>query len=614
MKLLRTCLVVAVATAIGALTINTFNNDDAEFELQAANHWGSRDTTKSYILQGANSDRLNTVVAKVGGNVSREFPIINAVAAMLTPQQAQEIRELGGVRIQDDRTVMTMSNGIASGEPKKWAINNYISQQVGANHLHDEGITGQGVTVAVVDSGTNMGGNIGQYLFRNSKGQQRVAVKYDAFRGRPTYFFNDDQNGHGSHVTGIIASSLKDAEGNYNGIAPDVYVLSVKAFDADGASSYSKVLDSLNWIFENRYRYKIRVVNLSLGADVQSNYWNDPINQAVMRLWDAGVVIVSSAGNNGQDQGITVPGNNPYIITVGAVSDNQTPTDLSDDRVTSFSSKGPTSEGFIKPEVVAYGGQIAQKIDERFFKKALKENIFGTHYSEISGTSQAAAMVTGIAALIIGNDPYITPDDVKCRIMSTARTANDGDKMTYSPFSQGAGLVNAYAAVKSSATGCANNGLSVEDDLLGITHFAGPARKNKDGEFYLQLQDGTVMLEGNHWGNEVMGLQGNHWGNEVMGLQGNHWGNEIMSLEGNHWGNEVMGLQGNHWANEVMGLQGNHWGNEVMDLQGNHWGNEIMGLQGNHWGNEVMGIEAIDLNPTPIDPNVVVPIDESGWQ
>lgn len=146
---------------------------------------------------------------------------------------------------------------------------------------------------------------------------------------------------------------------------------------------------------------------MSLGAKVQSYYWNDPINKAVMRLWNAGIFVVSSAGNNGKDMGITVPGNNPYILTVGAATDNGTPFDMTDDRLATFSCKGPTVEGFVKPEVI----------------------------------------VSGVAALVISNDPYASPDEVKCRIMQTAVRAHTAVMFTYSPFEQGAGLVNAYEAV-----------------------------------------------------------------------------------------------------------------------------------------------------------------------
>lgn len=628
MKLSSTLLILVAAVA-GAYAVSSYQ-PKVEQDLQAANHWGNPSESKSYILQGANSNHLNAVVANAGGNVSREFPIINAVSAMLTPQQVNSIRGIGGIRIQDDRTVMTMDkdkiNKIPPGLLKKFQINNHIAEQTGANLAHDLGITGKGVTVAVIDSGSNMGGNIGRYIFRDTRGYQRVSVKYDAIRARKTYYYNDDNNGHGTHITGIISSSLTDGEGNYNGIAPDVNMLSVRAFDANGESSYSKVLDSLNWIYQNRYRYKIRVVNMSLGADANSYYWDDPINQAVMRLWDAGIVVVTSAGNNGKVAGITVPGNNPYALTVGAVTDSYTPYDMSDDRVTTFSSQGPTVEGFVKPEVVTYGARIASKMDERYFTKVLKLNEEGENYSEISGTSQSSAIVAGVAALIISNDPYISANDVKCRILSTAKAATNGDTLSYSPFQQGAGLVNAYAAVMSTASGCANVNLSIDNDLAGIAHYVGPGRVNKQGEAYIDLGNGQILtegthwsggvmnLEGTHWSGGVMGLQGTHWSGGVMNLEGTHWSGGVMNLEGTHWSGGVMGLQGTHWSDGVMGLQGTDWSDSIMQVQGTHWSGGVMNLQGTHWSDGVMNLESAELNPEPIDPTVVVPIENDGWQ
>jgi serine protease AprX len=238
-----------------------------------------------------------------------------------------------------------------------------------------------------------------------------------------------------------------------------------------------------------------------------------------MRLWQAGVVVVSSAGNNGKDMGITVPGNNPYVITVGAVTDGGTPYDVSDDRITSFSAKGPTYEGFIKPEVVTYGSNISTKIEQRYLKKALKKSIFGEDYAEVSGTSQAAALVTGVAALVLSNDPYATPDEVKCRIMSTATPAASQTALTYSPFAQGAGLVNAYAAVMSTATNCGNKSLNIEEDLLGVNHFIGPAKVDNEGSYYIELADGTLYTKGVHWGEGAMDVQGVHWGEGAMDLQ-----------------------------------------------------------------------------------------------
>lgn len=620
MKLLSSVIVLVVV-------IFAFYSMQSTSSGQVTQALDSSIPTKSYILQGANSNHLNAVVSNVGGDVSREFPIINAVSAILTPSQVETIRAIGGIRVQDDRTIMTMGiNEITPEQVKKFQINNLIAEQTGANILHDKGITGKGVTVAVIDSGSNMGGKIGQFLFKDTQGYQRVAVKYDAIRGRKTYYYNDDTNGHGTHVTGIIASSLQDDEGNYNGIAPDVHVLSIRAFDSNGESSYSTVLDALNWVYNYRYRYKIKVLNMSLGADVDSHYWNDPINQAVMRLWDAGIVVVSSAGNNGKDAGITVPGNNPYILTVGAVTDSSTPYDLSDDRVATFSSKGPTVEGFVKPEVVAYGANIASKMDERYFRKAMKLSAKGENYTEISGTSQASAIVAGIAALIVSSDPYISPDDVKCRIISSAKAANNGETLSYSPFQQGAGLVNAYDAVTSIKTGCANINLNINEDLAGANHFTGPARVDENGKPYIELDNGTVLREGDFWQNDEVSLQGSHWKGSVFNLQGSHWVSNglslnikslnggILNLQGGHWSNSVIGLQGAHWGSKSLDLLASHWSNNIIDLLGAHWSTGTMLLQGAHWNSGgVLNLQSHELDPEPIDPTISIEIEEDGW-
>jgi len=614
MKLVNSSIFVVLVSAISAVAVNNYPIDaqslvPAKIEEKAL-------TAKSYILQGATPERLNQLVNGVGGAVSREFPIINAVAAMLTESQAERIREVRGVRIQNDRTVIT--SGDSDDNQAFFSlsnkINNRIAEQTGADRLHDLNITGKGITVAVVDSGSNLGGEIGSYLFRDSSGTRRVLTKYDAFKGRIFKVYNDDHNGHGSHVMGLIASSLRDDNsGKYNGIAPGVNLLPVKAFDADGESTYSTVLDALNWIFENRYRYKIRVVNLSLGAEVQSQYWNDPINQAVMRLWDAGVVIVSSAGNNGEEMGITVPGNTPYIITVGAATDSATPNDMSDDRVASFSAKGPTYEGFVKPEVLAYGSKIASKLSTNFLQNTLKSSVYGQDYSEVSGTSQAAAIVTGVVALIISNDPYITPNDVKCRLMQTAIPANNGAMATYSPFEQGAGLVNAYRAVMSTATDCANNGLNIDEDLLGTNHFMGPARQDDDENYYIELADGTVYSEGMHWGNSDMTVDGMYWGADI-GVQGMYWNNTDVTVNGLYWGGSSVNTEAMYWGATQMGTQGMYWSDADMSLKGMYWGEEEIDIEGIYWGEQETGLESADLDVAPIDPTTILPILEEFWE
>lgn len=566
-----------------------------------------KEQAKSYIVQGKGAETLKTAVNSVGGSVSREFPIINAISAVLTPSQAEVIAQLDDVRIQDDHSVATMSNG--GGNSKKFAIDNYIATQVEADKLHDLGITGLGVTVAVLDSGTILGGQHGKNLLRDTEGYSRVFTKYNAIRGKRTRWLNDDRNGHGTHVSNIIASSVQADNGKYNGIAPDVYLLSVKAFDKNGQSSYSKVLDGLNWIYHNRARYNIRVLNLSLGTEVRSNYWDDPINQAVMKLWNAGIVVVTSAGNSGQnDMSITVPGNNPYIITVGAITDSYTPFDFNDDRVTTFSSTGPTVEGFVKPEVVAYGGHVAAKVDKRFAIGQFFANEFGQQYQEISGTSQASAVVSGIAALMLQHNPYLSPDDVKCRIMSSAKLATTDDgTMAFSPFEQGHGMVNAYNAVASQKLGCANRGLNINDDLAGLTHYAGPARLKDDGTFAIYLADGTVLSEGHMWGDSGISAEGHMWGDSGISSEGHMWGDSGIFSEGHMWGNSSILAEGHMWGDSGISAEGHMWGDSDIFAEGQMWGDS--GVFAENWDSRDAFADAAGETTTASDAMV---IDEDG--
>ena len=142
-----------------------------------------------------------------------------------------------------------------------------------------------------------------------------------------------DESGHGTHVTAIILGASTN-QSKYNGIAPDAGLVVVKAFNPDGSGTYADVIQGIGWIVANKAKYNIRILNASFSAPVRSWYWQDPLNQAIMKAWQAGIVVVASAGNTGPGpMTIGVPGNNPYVITVGAMTDNYTPTNGADDRL-----------------------------------------------------------------------------------------------------------------------------------------------------------------------------------------------------------------------------------------------------------------------------------------
>ena len=164
-------------------------------------------------------------------------------------------------------------------------------------------------------------------------------------------------------ITSVIASSLPsinsegEETGGYHGVAPDADLVVVRSFDDSGNATYMDVIRGISYVIENKDKYNIRVLNLSFSGPPQSHYWDDPINIAVMQAWQAGIVVVASAGNSGPDPlSIGVPGNVPYVVTVGAMTDSYTPDDVSDDKLATFSAVGPTLEGHLKPDLIAPGG------------------------------------------------------------------------------------------------------------------------------------------------------------------------------------------------------------------------------------------------------------------
>ena len=296
--------------------------------------------------------------------------------------------------------------------------------------------------------------------------------------------------------------SSRRKHGEFNGIAPNADLVVLRAFDEEGKSTYANVIRALDWALSHRDTYNIRVLNLSFSASPQSYYWDDPLNQAVMAAWQADIVVVASAGNKGPDaMTIGVPGNVPYVITVGAMTDSFTPGDSSDDTLASFSSAGPTVEGFVKPDLVAPGGHVRGLMKKEHWLPKLREQFHdGDGYYTMSGTSQSAAVVTGVVALMLQADPALSPDDVKCRLMASAQGARNADgSPRYSILQQGSGLVDAYEAVYSTVLGCANRGLDIAMDITDEKHYAGLVRRDEAGNYYLEVIEGQSML----WGDSL---------------------------------------------------------------------------------------------------------------
>jgi serine protease AprX len=359
---------------------------------------------------------------------------------------------------------------------------------VGADSLHRHGVTGKGVTVAILDSG------LWDHpaLAKDTSGKPRVMARYDAIsNSTETSLF--DESGHGTHMASVIANSDpvttegKPAD-NFKGAAPDVNLVVIKALDMKGQGGLLDIVRGIQWIVRNRETYNIRVLNLSFAAKPRWHYWDDPINQAVMRAWHSGITVVAAAGNEGPDpMTIGSPGNLPYIITVGAITDSWTPKTRDDDYIPDFSSRGPTPSAHIKPDILAPGGHITGLTRPgATLTIEYPEYILKTGELVMTGSSQASALVSGIAALLLQLEPELSPNQIKCMLITSAEPAiNIDGLLAYSPFEQGHGQVSATRAITLGEKVCGNTDMEIELDIAGTEHFQGPAIVEPDGSVTL---------------------------------------------------------------------------------------------------------------------------------
>jgi serine protease AprX len=439
------------------------------------------ETSKSYIISAKNFSVLKDNLKALGVIPTHELKIIDSVAVDLTDEQLSSLQQKQKVTINTNHKVKL--NGQTYGQ-RRWQPKSVVTEQVDATYVHQTGNFGEGVTIGFLDTGLEHLSGLSTDLY----GRDKAWGTYDAINDTVSNH-GIEESGHGTHVASIAVNSDYDSYGQIYGVAPNAAHVGIKAFDAEGKATYADVIRGISWALDVKEQINLRILNMSFSGPVRSNYWEDPLNKAVMKAWQAGVVVVASAGNKGSaPMTIGVPGNVPYIITVGAMTDNYTAFNYNDDKVATFSSAGPTPEGFVKPDIIAPGGHISglMAFDSQIVSEH-PEYHDGGRYFEMSGTSQAAAVVSGVVALMLTDNPELTPDQVKCKLMDSAYSADNQDgSMRYSVFQQGAGLVSAYYAIESAALNCANNTLDIAKDLSDEEHFYGPVNINQDGNFYVE--------------------------------------------------------------------------------------------------------------------------------
>ncbi|MEO6238719.1 MAG: S8 family peptidase [Vicinamibacterales bacterium] len=359
-------------------------------------------------------------------------------------------------RLADNKKVLSISHDRPTGGEM-----NRAAVVTGARAVQQlMGYQGAGVGVAVIDSGITAWHDDLTYLGSNPKVKvvagQRTLKFVDFVNGRTTPY---DDHGHGTHVAGIILGNGYDTFGARAGIAPAANLVSLKVLDNRGGGYISSVIAALEWSIVNKAAYNIRVINLSVGAAVTESYTTDPLCLAAKRAVDAGIVVVTAAGNLGKNRlsgltqygGITAPGNAPWVLTVGAYSTEGTIT-RTDDKIGGYSSRGPTARDFMaKPDVVAPGtgivslsvpGSTLYNAKQLYLLKGTLP-LLGTSkpYLSLTGTSMAAPIVAGTVALMLEANPKLTPNLVKAIIEYTAQTYN------YDVLTQGAGFLNTKGAV-----------------------------------------------------------------------------------------------------------------------------------------------------------------------
>jgi serine protease AprX len=394
---------------------------------------------------GATADQA---VVDIGGAKTLPLDVIDGFAAQVPRSTLGQLRRSPGIHsVTRDRQVKLQGRA-SSFDPVKDPGSMYnVGVSVGADALWNEGIGGQGIDIAIIDSGVVPV----EGLLRPGKIVNGPDLSFESQDLDLRYL---DTFGHGTHMTGIMAgadqgvrpgrSDPKNWE--FSGIAPQARVVNVKVADAIGATDVSQVIAAIDWVVQhkNHRNLNIRVLNLSFGTDGTQDPNIDPLSYAAEVAWDAGIVVVVAAGNRGfGNTSLNNPALSPRLIAVGAADTMGTP-DPTDDIVPEFSSSGDEVRN---PDFVAPGKSVVSLrdpgsfIDERFPEAAVGQRFFRG-----SGTSQAAAVVSGAVATLLQKRPDLTPDQVKALLVETAIPLPAGD-----PRAQGAGLINVAAAASASA-------------------------------------------------------------------------------------------------------------------------------------------------------------------
>lgn len=509
---------------------------------------------------------LVRAVQLLGGVVHAQHPFINGVTVTLPSLQLQLLVRVPGVlSISLDSPVQ---GGMPTDEPGVSPSHLVNTLGLDERTLVSRGIDGNGIGVAIVDSGLSSNGAYGMRRFvdftRPSRGKTYTE---DA---APS-----DDYGHGTHVGGLVAGSGVGSNGRFRGVAPGASLIGLKVLDANGAGLTSDVLTAIEYAIDNRRTLGIRVINLSLGHPIFEPAKSDPLVLAVEAASRRGLVVVVSAGNFGclpntnrcGYAGITSPGNAPSALTVGSINTQQTTTRL-DDVVDTFSSRGPSwYDGFAKPDIVAPGRRLVSTIGPsstlgRDATRTEQRVAPWLSYSRLSGTSMATAVASGAVALVLDANErghagrtQLTPNAVKAILEFTSFTLNGADELT-----QGAGALNAAGAIELARHIDASKPVGaswIEGSVTPSTRIGGEELPWSQHIIWGDrvASGDSVYTNAPAWSQTIVWGDTLVWGDTIV------WGDTLIWSDTIVWGDTLI------WADTIV------WGDTAYNAQSNTWAN-----------------------------------------
>jgi serine protease AprX len=503
--------------------------------------------------------RVEGLVGRLGGTVRRRIAIIDGFAATVPVSAVTRLQAAAGVLsvTPNQRVSLQMFNGDFDPERDFGSLFR-AARVLDAEKAWDHGLTGRGVDVALLDSG------VAPVKGLDGPGKVVNAIDLSPEAAHPEVAYLDGY-GHGTHMAGIIAGrdpeviagKENEDKRNFVGMAPDARIVNVKAADTSGATDVSQVLAGIDWVVQHRTSdgLNIRVLNLSFGTDGVQDYQVDPLAYAAEVAWRKGIFVVVSAGNRGYGSPkLNDPATDPYVLAVGASNPNNSDK-VDDDTVPAWSSRGDATRGV---DLVAPGKSIISlRVPGSAIDTTAPQGRVGERYFRGSGTSQAAAVVSGAAALLLQQRPGLTPDQLKALLVATARPLK---KATVTEQGQGLLAVEPARAAKTPTaatqtwpTATGTGSLELARGSAHITDTDGVALTGEQDVFE-QAWDGRMwsgrMWSGDSWTAE--GWLGRMWSGRMW--SGDTWTGRMWSgrmWSGDTWSGRMW--TGNAWSSAQWG-------------------------------------------------------------